>query len=82
MRELDEQCARAMGYATLYAEDSAFGPSLYLHDPDAIREPHGTSNAHLLGASWDRLRVDGKIDWFFCAAVPCVQHELYRCAPA
>lgn len=80
-RELDEQCARALGYATLWAEDSVFGPSLYLHDAGAVRESDSvTTNAHLLGANWERLRVGDAINWYLVRLCPAFSesHEAAR----
>ena len=80
-RELNEACARALGYTTLWAEDSAFGPSLYLHDAGAIRESESvTANCHLLGARWERLRVDGEVGEYFVRLCPAFSenHEAAR----
>jgi hypothetical protein len=55
-RSLDKQVAAALGYETLEAEDSAFGPALYIHDVTATRD--GT-NHRVIGASWERLKVNG-----------------------
>jgi hypothetical protein len=59
-RALDEQCAHALGYDTIWA-DSIFGHTLYLWDKGAVRTPYGASNCHVLGASWEKLRVNGDV---------------------
>lgn len=75
-RELDEQCAKALGYDTLWA-DGGFGETLYLHDTGAVREsPNVTSNCRLLGASWERLRIDGEIVERFVRYCPAFSERL------
>jgi hypothetical protein len=59
-RALDEQCAHALGYDTIWA-DSIFGHTLYLWDKGAVRTPYGASNCHVLGTSWEKLRIDGEV---------------------
>lgn len=59
-RTLDEQCAHALGYQTIWGE-SILGLSLYLWDKGAIRTATGATNCHLMGASWERLRIDGEV---------------------
>ena len=59
-RELDERCAHALGYRTIWA-DGGFGETLYLWDEEAIRDGNGARNCHLLGASFGRVRVGGEI---------------------
>ena len=80
-RELHEACAQALGYTTLWAEDSAFGPSLYLHDAGAVRESESvTANCHLMGGRWERLRVNGEIGEYFVRLCPAfsANHEAAR----
>lgn len=55
-RTIDKQIAAMLGYATLEAEDSAFGPALYLHDVTAQKD--GTGH-RIIGASWKWLIVGG-----------------------
>lgn len=69
-RELDEQIAHALGYATMWA-DGGFGEALYLHDAGAVRtSPHITSNCRVLGATWERLRVQGQVGEYFVRYAP------------
>lgn len=71
LRSLNAACAHALGYETLWAEDSVFGAGLYLHDAGAVRtSPNGTSNCHLLGADWERLRVNGEVREYFVRLCP------------
>jgi len=69
-RELDEQVARALGYETLWA-DGGFGVTLYLHDSGAVREsPNVTANCRVLGARWERLRIDGQVGEYHVRYAP------------
>ena len=64
-RALDERCARALGYQTIWAQtiwaESIFGHALYLWDEGAIRTETGATNCTVLGARWERLRIDGEV---------------------
>lgn len=71
-RERDDLIARHLfGYATLLAEDSVFGPTLWLHDVEAVCDGKGgASNCRLLGGRCERLRVDGEIREVFVRLCP------------
>lgn len=64
-------------YDTIFAEDSAFGPRLYLWDKYAVRTEYGASNCRLIGATWARLRVDGEVSEYFVRLCPrwSLRHE-------
>ena len=74
-RELDERCAHALGYITFWG-DGGFGETLYLWDKEAIRDGNGARNCHLLGARWERVRVDGEIHELMVRLCPAFSARL------
>lgn len=69
-REHDEALAKLLGFTTIWADDG-FGHSLYLHDTGARRvSPNVTENCHLLGARWERVRIDGEVHELFVRFCP------------